>query len=487
MTSLGRITRSLFVRIPDWMLLFLFCGLLLTQTILSLREKSATYDETVHLPAGHFHLKFGNYSFNPEHPPLVKMFAALPLLFVEVKMPSQGEPFGGPSKYFRFGHRFLYEENDGDRLLFLGRMAVLPLTCLLACIVFLWTKQFFGRKAALMALFLYSLEPNMLAHAGLVNTDLGAASFILITIYAFYRLVHQISIPHLLFACFAFGLALIVKFSTLTLLPMLILLGGGVVVSKHPIDLRLPGVMRGYVTSRLKKLLILLAAMIGMALVAYMTIWVAYRFRNEAIVLPGQSSPPPWDQTSSDQPWIKRAILWMKDAKVLPEAYLYRFATAFQSLNRPSFLMGELSTEGWWYYFIVSFVLKTPLPLVLFLLVTPFSIRPFWRMDPVAVLCLVVPGRSLLRHCLGESAQHRPSSYPTDLPLSVRHSQLPHALGTWAAGFRQRGPGDLCGLVCIFLRLDLPPLPGLLQRAGRGAEQRLQILGGFQPRLGAGS
>jgi len=50
--------------IPDWVLVLLFCVILLTEAIPSLREKSATVDETTHLPAGYLHLKSGDYRIN---------------------------------------------------------------------------------------------------------------------------------------------------------------------------------------------------------------------------------------------------------------------------------------------------------------------------------------------------------------------------------------------------------------------------------------
>ena len=62
-----RRTERFFSRIPDWAILIFFSALLVTQTTLSLREKSATYDETAHLPAGYLHLKFGDYAFNQLH------------------------------------------------------------------------------------------------------------------------------------------------------------------------------------------------------------------------------------------------------------------------------------------------------------------------------------------------------------------------------------------------------------------------------------
>ena len=384
------------MRLLDWLILLPFCGLLLTQTVLSQRATSATYDETAHLPAGYVYLQYGNYSLNAEHPPLIKMLAALPLPFIAVKMPPEDVLFGGPwfagsSADFTFGHRLLYVENDADRLLFWGRLAVLPLTLLLAGIVFLWTKHLFGRTAAFLAVFLYTFEPNLLAHAPLVNTDLGVACFIFLTMYGCYRAAQQLSIPSLLFAGFAGGLALATKFSALMLLPMLLLVGGSVVVSAHPIALRFKGGRLVHVTSQPRKLLILLAAMLGTGAVAYVTVWATYRFRFAGIPLGELSYAAPWEQILVDRPWIKEAFLWMKDVRALPEAYLYGFATVLESVKRPTFLLGEISTEGRWYYFLVTFVLKTPLPLLLLLLMTPLALRSLWRKDPVAMLCLVVP------------------------------------------------------------------------------------------------
>ena len=50
-------------------------------------RKSITIDEIAHVPAGYYHLVAGNYTLNNEHPPLVKIWAALPLLFLQPNEP----------------------------------------------------------------------------------------------------------------------------------------------------------------------------------------------------------------------------------------------------------------------------------------------------------------------------------------------------------------------------------------------------------------
>ena len=46
------------------------------------RLLSATFDETTHLPAGYSYLKTGDCRLNPQHPPLIKLLCAAPLLFL---------------------------------------------------------------------------------------------------------------------------------------------------------------------------------------------------------------------------------------------------------------------------------------------------------------------------------------------------------------------------------------------------------------------
>ena len=48
-----------------------------------INRKSITSDEIVHIPAGYYSLVAWDYTLNNEHPPLVKVWAALPLLFLQ--------------------------------------------------------------------------------------------------------------------------------------------------------------------------------------------------------------------------------------------------------------------------------------------------------------------------------------------------------------------------------------------------------------------
>src|SRR6266446_3238413 len=70
-------------------------GLLLVMAVnmfAAISHKGITNDEIVHIPAGYYHLVAGDFQLNNEHPPLIKMWAALPLLLIQ---PNESPPTPG--------------------------------------------------------------------------------------------------------------------------------------------------------------------------------------------------------------------------------------------------------------------------------------------------------------------------------------------------------------------------------------------------------
>ncbi|PYV01569.1 MAG: hypothetical protein DMG10_17265, partial [Acidobacteria bacterium] len=72
--------------------------------------------------------------------------------------------------------------------------------------------------------------------------------------------------------------------------------------------------------------------------------------------------------------------------------YLYGLSfMTYASGKFTSFLMGEVRPGGWWYYFLVTFLIKTPIPLLLILVWSAFVQRAFWREDSVRTAFVVGP------------------------------------------------------------------------------------------------
>src|SRR5262245_30121956 len=152
-------------------LILAFC----LQAVVALPRLSATSDEAVHLAAGYSYWETRDFRMNPEHPPLAKLIAALPLLVLHPKLNTASRIWNAPSEY-EFGFDFLYT-NDADRLLFWSRLMMVAVAAAGAAITFVWARDLFGPVAGLLALGLYAFSPNLLAHGMLVTTDVPVAVF----------------------------------------------------------------------------------------------------------------------------------------------------------------------------------------------------------------------------------------------------------------------------------------------------------------------
>jgi dolichyl-phosphate-mannose--protein O-mannosyl transferase len=192
------------------------------QLLLSIRQESQTWDEANHIYAGYRSWSDADFGLNPEHPPMVKLLATIPLLSSPLTMPKLEDRFFKEDAFLG-GKQFLYQ-NNADEILLRTRIAAATLTILLALIVFFGTKEMFGTGAAFIALTLLVFDPNLLAHGALVTTDAALSCFMFASVYAFFRYVKAPSLWRLSVVGIATGLALAAKHTGLLVLPMLLLL-----------------------------------------------------------------------------------------------------------------------------------------------------------------------------------------------------------------------------------------------------------------------
>ena len=93
--------RSELFPVLGFLLVFVVCGWV------SLAGDAATSDETAHLPSGYSYLDRGDFRMNPEHPPLAKVWAALPLWLRGAGRPDYGSAAWASADQWRFGFAFL--------------------------------------------------------------------------------------------------------------------------------------------------------------------------------------------------------------------------------------------------------------------------------------------------------------------------------------------------------------------------------------------
>src|SRR5260221_4874413 len=122
-------------------------------------------------------LKHHDFGLNPEHPPLVKMIAALPLLGMNLHEPQlQNRNF--KTEAYLSGRDFIFQ-GDHEKVIFRARMAASIVALLVALLASITSREMFGSVAGFIALTLIVFEPNFLAHGSLVTTDTGAATVLL--------------------------------------------------------------------------------------------------------------------------------------------------------------------------------------------------------------------------------------------------------------------------------------------------------------------
>jgi hypothetical protein len=375
----------------------------LALAVASLRTQSATFDEGSHLPAGYTYLKLGDHRLNPEHPPLVKALAALPLLFMDVTMKPDDEAWA-QRRQWEFGKRFLYRWNDADRLLFWGRLPVVALGALLAVSVFFWTRHRYGLRVAALALFLCVLSPDVLAHGQLVTTDVGIALFMFLAVVAFDAASRRVSPGRVVLAGLAAGAAFATKFSAVLLLPILGSLALVAVLAPEPVTLALPGRAPRTIPGRGARLAAMAGVLAVVGVLSLLLVWASYGFHSRLSPDPAVEGAFEWSRVEPDSALQRPVARLVRASGVLPEAFVFGFLRFFKhSEPRPAFLLGRVSSEGWWYFFPMTFLLKTPVPLLALLGIAAatrrIQRRP-WRDElvlwlPVGIYAAVAVARSL--------------------------------------------------------------------------------------------
>jgi len=342
------------------------------QLFFSVRRESQTWDEANHIFAGYRSWTHADYGLNPEHPPLVKLLATIPLLWSQPQSPALEERFFKEDTFLR-GKEFLYR-NDPDKILARTRTAAAILTLLTALVVFFGTREMFGTGAAFIALTLLTFDPNLLAHGALITTDVGLACFMFLSVYLFYRFVKSPSALRLVAAGAAVGLVLAVKHTGLLILPILFLLALFEIIFKNNHALKLLG------------------SLALMTLIGWAILWSCYRFRYEARPNGLQLNPPLAEYVKGLEPHEAWPISTAARFRILPESYLYGLADVRLTANYyTSYVLGKVYAHGVWFYFPVAFLIKSTVGVLALLLLSLGVIASRRLNHRREILFLIVP------------------------------------------------------------------------------------------------
>jgi hypothetical protein len=332
--------------------LVLFAAVFVALGVASYSKASATWDEPFHLAAGYAALARHDYRVDPEHPPFQRMWAALPLLVMgDVTLDTAPIDRASPSAWvagqlYGFSQRFLYVANDADRLLSAARFMTLLLGTALGVLVFSWTHEWLGFRPAVAVLCLYTIEPNLAAHASLVTTDFGIACFMFGAVYFLWRTCRQPSSGNLAGLVILVALAAVSKFTAVVLAPIFAILLAHAVFRQRTLT-----AIQGTGIATL------------LAGATWLAIWATYGFRYAPSASPGWLFHLQYDAiVQARVPGLAALSAWVDDHHLLPNAFTQGFLIGQAKAQlRPAFFAGSYSATGWWYYFPAAIALKTPL------------------------------------------------------------------------------------------------------------------------------
>ncbi|MEA2329361.1 MAG: hypothetical protein QOE68_4320, partial [Thermoanaerobaculia bacterium] len=344
-----------------WMLLLtLLIVFTAARVATTYRVFSQTIDEPFHLAAGYDFLLTGRQISDPQHPPLARVFFALPFLRTPPPAATDG---------LARGNALLLREDRSTQNLGRARIGNLLFLAIGIAAVALWARHLISPAAGLIAALLFASTPAVLAHAGLATTDMAVAAMVPAALYALTRFLDRPSPPRTIVLGIAIALGMLSKYSFLVYFPI-----AAAVL---------------FIVRRRFPLLKLIAA----CGIAAILVWSTFRFTFTTL-----------------QAADSRAVDMCAEVFHAP-----RLATAFR-LPAPDYLNGFIEVarhdrhghraslfgemkdgRGWWYYFPVALFYKTPIPLLL-LALAGMAILIARRRYEVPLIALGLLGVAMTSH-----------------------------------------------------------------------------------------
>ncbi|TXG99830.1 MAG: glycosyltransferase family 39 protein [Candidatus Moraniibacteriota bacterium] len=353
-------------------------------------QESTTMDEKAHIPAGYSYVRYQDMRINPEHPPLLKDLAGLPLLFLNPApiMPQSlplwesGDTLDhskfpeGPARtwglaQWAFGDQILHENgNNANAITFWARFPLIFVALLLGFFIYRWTRELAGTVAGLFAALLYFADPNIIAHSHYVTTDIGIAAFIFIAFYYFVRFLRDPSWKNVIISGVFLGLAQLAKFSAVLLFPIFgmfaVLYGLSLAVDHVP----------GSWKSRFKNAFWYGWKYAVSVLVCFVVVWILYipntwHMPGEVIAEIARAQFP---NNRAIGQVAESTVIFMSQQSILKPLAEY-FLGLFMVFARVAggntyYFLGTVSNHASPWYFPIVFLLKETLPFLFLLMAT---------------------------------------------------------------------------------------------------------------------
>jgi hypothetical protein len=401
----------------------------------SMRNESVTTNEVAHLPAGLSYLQRLDARMNIEHPPLIKVIAALPVVLLHGKA-DYNDPIWNASDRekteYIFGGKFFASWNANHRiLLFAARLPMVALTLLLGLSLFEMARRLAGRSGAALVLSLFVTSPFFLANGPLVMTDVPIALFSLWTMWYFASLWQAPTLRNALLFATSFAGALLTKYSAVFLFPTILLCWVWFRFSNQRSlvsGVSVPSSHKGFRREQLA-----IGAMLLSAIFAYI-FYVGMFHRSDPLAILQ-------DEVASIQTFGGPTRLMDHSVKLMMEhpilqrillpLWLYvgglGFVIAYGS--RAMYFLGRWYPHGVWYYFpVISFFKLAPGMVLLFFLLAALATANFLHNKRAGISVVSASNRFHLHAILAALVVFALIPMASNLNVGVRHFSVPITL-----------------------------------------------------------
>ena len=286
-------------------------------------SKAPTVDEPVHLLRGRTLWQIRELSLQDQHPPLSHWLIGS-LLFTDPDMPDVTRLESWPTHDRpAIAHEFLWQSGlDVGRVILLARFPIILVALLLGAMLARWARELSGRDAQNVVLLLFAFSPNLVAFASLATTDISTCATYVAAVFSWWRYWRRPCRERWFWAAVCLGLALSAKLTALLLLPLTLILCYSQWQRSRP--WWRPGMI-----------------WLSILPITGLVLWALYGF--EFRPADGLSFPLP-------------AATYLDNVLRLQDHI---------TGGHRAYLLGKLSQHGWWHYFGVALLIKTPLPTLL--------------------------------------------------------------------------------------------------------------------------
>jgi hypothetical protein len=314
-----------------------------------------TFDEPAHIACGLEWLDQGTYNFEPLHPPLARVAAALgPYL--------DGLRSTGARNMWREGLNILYARENYFRNLTMARLGILPFFFLANVVIYVWSRQLFNKSSGLIAIILFTSLPPVLAHSGLATTDAPLMATLVSAVAAFAFWLAKPTVTRSFILGLTAALAILSKFSSVVFLPSCIF-----AITALFLLLR----KRTTEPAKFETRKILSYGTL-VVFISFFVIWAGYGFSTKPLTTVKDRPHLAIDNLVGTEGTLHDFAYTISEIRMIPLFDLAKGILHVVRHNRrgdKNYLLGEIRQYGWWYFFPVVFAVKTPLGFLILALV----------------------------------------------------------------------------------------------------------------------